>query len=151
MHTVHYASSRLEVWRWYWRAWAKPNGLWLFHVAIAFILAVSFTGVGLGRSFDVSQFAKACVFSTALCLILLPLWPQLRFKSSTRSLTIGPEGLITRIGEISGSRTWREISSIESDGEEVVIVGKNRNAFIIPSRAFQSAAARQEFLRDARL
>jgi hypothetical protein len=34
MYTIKYSSSRQEVWRWYWRAWAKPNGLWLYHLII---------------------------------------------------------------------------------------------------------------------
>jgi hypothetical protein len=149
MHTVQYASSRREVWRWYWRAWAKPTGLWLLQVAIGIILAALFTGVGLGQPFDASSFVKAFLVCVALCLVLLPLWPQIRFKPNMRSLTIDATGLKTTIGKRSGSWAWREVSAVTDSNEAIVILGKNRNAYIIPRRAFQDDAARQEFLRDA--
>jgi len=149
MHTIQYASSRREIWRWYWRSWAKPNGLWLFHVAISIILAASFTGVGLGQPFVPSRFAAAFLVSMAFCLLLLPLWPQFRFKASTRTLTIDATGLNTSIGKQSASRKWSDVSSVVDNGEEIIVTGKNRNALIIPKRAFQTEAARQEFFRDA--
>jgi YcxB-like protein len=146
MHTVEYASSRREVWRWYWRAWAKPDGLWLFHVGIAIVIAAS-----LSRGiFEARRFAVAAIFAFILCAALLPLWPQIRFKSARRSLTIDPSGIRTTIGKVSGSRAWAQISSVEDRGEEIIIAGRNRNAFIIPMRAFTTETNRQDFLRDAK-
>ena|ERR1051325_3121152 len=150
MHTIRYASSRSEVWRGYWRAWAKPQGLWRFHVAISAVLAASFAGVGLYPSFVLSSFVMAFAVSMALCLLLMPLWPQIRFKSSTRTLTIDASGINSCIGKRSAFRKWSEVSTIVDNGEEIVVTGKNRNAFIIPRRAFQTQAARREFFRDAK-
>jgi hypothetical protein len=149
MHTIQYASSRQEVWRWYWKAWARPKGLWLFHVVIAFTLAVTITRSGLGSPFRADQFAVAFFACLLLCLLLLPLWPQIKFKPSVRTLAIDESGLSTSIGKLSATRTWKEIATIEDNGKEIVIVGRNRNAFIVPMRAFQTDKAREEFLRDA--
>jgi hypothetical protein len=148
MHSIQYASSRSEVWRWYWRAWAKPNGLWLFHVAFGVLFAASFT-FSAHEPFNIIRFILIVVLVTVACMVLFPLWPQIRFKPSMRSLSIDPSGISTTIGKLSASRDWNEVNSIVDNNEEIVIVGKNRNAFIIPKRAFQSDAARQEFLRDA--
>jgi hypothetical protein len=145
MHTIHYASSRREVWRWYWRAWAKPKGLWLFHLGIALMIATSLT---LGN-FRASRFAVTALITFLLCVVLLPLWPQVRFKSAVRSLTIDPLGIKTTIGKLSASKIWADISTVEDRGEDIIIVGRNRNAFIIPMRAFTGGTNRQEFLNDA--
>ena len=103
--TVNYASRRSEIWRWYWRSWGKPNGLWRVHV---------FLGVGCGlvytlldpRPFDLRLFFTSSVVYTVAFIVLFPLWPQLRFKSAVRSLTISSQGLVTSIGKITASRSW---------------------------------------------
>jgi hypothetical protein len=145
MHTIHYASSRREIWRWYWRSWAKPNGLWLFHVLIAVLIAISVTL----RDFSAKRFAVVGAVAFVLCVVLLSLWPQLKFKPAVRSLTIDPLGIKTTIGKLSASRTWAEISTIEDRGEDILFFGRNRNAFIIPIRAFIDVTNRREFLNDA--
>ena len=150
MHTIEYASSRSEVWRWYWRAWAKPNGFWLLHLCFGVIFAAAFA-LTEREPFSLARSAVVALAAMAVCVALLPLWPQIRFKSSPRSLTIDPAGLRTTIGKLSASRPWREIGAIADTGEEIVISGRNRNAFIIPKRAFKDGASRQEFLRDANI
>jgi hypothetical protein len=37
MRTVSYASTRGEIWRRYWRAWARPAGLWRVHAVLALV------------------------------------------------------------------------------------------------------------------
>ena len=149
-HTIQYASARSEVWRWYWRAWAAPKGLWIYHVLIALsVPAVLQLG---GWGLNARQFITAAVMIFGLCVVLLPLYPQLRFKSTVRSLTIDPAGIKSTRGKQSLDYRWKDISTIQDADDTIVITraGANRNSFIIPRRAFNDDAARTQFLRDAR-
>jgi hypothetical protein len=149
MHTIQYSSSRQDIWRWYWRAWAKPNGLWLYHLVIAVSCGVVFAVINTPEGFSFTIFAKLAILSFLACLVLLPLWPQIMFKSALRTLSISPDGLESSIGKQSGKRSWAQIKEIESIGNEIVIRGKNNNAFVIPMRAFNDETERLEFLHSA--
>lgn len=148
-HTIEYASSRREVWRAYWRAWAKPGGLWRFHVALGIAAAIVVWLSDRGGHFD-RRLPMTAAVATLLATALLPLWPQLRFKHALRSLTIDATGFTTTIGALSGTRSWKDVSSIEDTGEEILIVGTNQNAMIVPNRAFENEAARRAFVEDAK-
>lgn len=148
MHQVSYTSTRGEVWRFYWRAWARPLGLWRVHVVISLLVATGWTLRHNSGHF--SDFAAGFVVALALCILLFPLWPQLRFKPETRTLTIDPKGWTTRIGDLQGSRTWDKVRSVEDSADAIALVSSNGNALIVPNRAFPNQAAREEFLHDAR-
>jgi hypothetical protein len=150
-YTVNYASRRSEVWRWYWRAWAKPAGLWRVHVLFGVTCAIVFTVFRNPKSFDLVVFLGSAAVYTLGFIVLLPLWPQIRFKAAVRSLSINPQGLTTSIGKISASRLWNEVKSVDERDGAVVITGRNQNAFIVPSRAFSSDLKRREFYEAARL
>jgi hypothetical protein len=150
MHTVIYASSRIEVWSWYWRAWARPAGLWRFHALFALIFAVGITNFHQHGTFDWGYFFAAAIVGFLTALVLFPLWPQIRFKRSVRSLTINAEGLKTSRGTVSASQTWSEVRSIESSNGAVVITGKNNSAYIVPARAFVNDEKRLDFYESAR-
>ncbi|MCU7959477.1 MAG: YcxB family protein [gamma proteobacterium symbiont of Bathyaustriella thionipta] len=149
MHTIRYSSSRQEVWRWYWRSWAKPDGLWLYHLIISVSCAVAYTVINISDGFSFTDFIKFAILSFLACLVLFPLWSQIMFKPALRTLSISVNGLETSIGKQSGKRSWAQIKEIESIGSEIVIKGTNNNAFIIPMRAFNDEAERQEFLHSA--
>jgi hypothetical protein len=149
MHTVTYASKRAEIWHWYWRAWARPAGLWRFHVLFALTVAIISTDLRKQNSFDWSYFLVAFLVGLLGAVILLPLWPQIRFKNSIRTLTIDPQGLSTSIAKISASRSWKDVRSIESRNGGVIITGINKNAFVIPARAFASDTERAVFYEAA--
>jgi hypothetical protein len=149
--TVNYASRRSEVWRWYWRVWSRPAGLWRIHVLLGLSCALIFTVLRNPKAFDLGFFLTAAAVYTLTFIILLPLWPQIRFKRAVRSLTINPQGLNTSIGKVSASRLWNEVQSVDDRDGAVVITGKNRNAFIVPSRAFSSDLKRREFYEAARM
>ena len=148
--TVSYASLRSEVWRWYWRAWARPAGLWRYHLLFGITCASVFTVLRNPKSFDFAFFLVAAVVYTLGFIVLLPLWPQILFKRAVRSLTIDAQGLTTSIGKISGSRLWRDVQAVEERNGTVVITGNNQNAFIVPARAFSSDSDRREFYEAAR-
>lgn len=149
-YTVNYASRRSEVWRWYWRAWAKPKGLWRVHVLFGVTCGLVFTVLRDPKFFDLGVFFTAAAVSTVGFIILLPLWPQIRFKSAVRSLTINATGLRTSIGKISAARQWNEVQSVDDANGAVVVSGKNKSAFIIPSRAFASDLEQGKFYEAAR-
>ena len=149
-HTVEYASSRAEVWRTYWRSWTRPAGLWRFHVATALAIALMSSLLNREAHFSLERFAATAAIVVLVCVVLFPLWLQLRFKSVTRSLTIDPLGFKTTIGSLSGTRLWKEVTSIEDTGEEILIFGKSGNAMVVPRRAFRDDAARTKFLNDAK-
>jgi hypothetical protein len=150
VHEVSYTSSRAEVWRWYWRAWWRPLGLWRHHAGIALAIAIAWTAREPAGPFDVIRFASAFGIAVALCLLLFPLWPQLRFKPQKRTLTIDASGFATQIGNLRGTRPWRLIRSVEDSADGIVLVGSNGNAMIVPNRAFPDPTAREAFLSDAR-
>ncbi len=105
MYSLRYSSTRREVWRWYWRAWARPAGLWQYHVTIGVTAAVAILSAGGDTSFRLGSFAVAALLCTFLCAVVFPLWPQLKFKSAERLLEIGEAGCSTTVGKVSGSRS----------------------------------------------
>jgi hypothetical protein len=147
--SLQYASSRAEVWRTYWRAWVRPNGLWVHHVLIGACVAALSSRTGAGH-FNPQDFGVHWVLATAACLALLPLWPQIKFKKAVRSLTVDSSGFQTTIGNLSGSRSWKDIDRIEDTGREILIIGNNGNAMVVPQRAFSDAQDRKLFLQDIR-
>ena len=149
-HTVEYASSRDEVWRAYWRSWARPAGLWRVQVAIALGIAAASEFLLHGSAWRVSSLVATAALAGLACIILFPLWPQLRFKSATRTLTIDKDGFKTTIGARSGERSWQEIATVEDSGEQILIIVKTGNAMVVPRRAFADEATRTRFLADAR-
>jgi len=89
--------------------------------------------------------------ATALAwMLFFALWPQIRFKSAERTVSVNPSGWTTTIGELTGARTWQEIREIIETSGTIGIVGCNGNALVIPTRAFDTAEARQRFLTDIR-
>jgi hypothetical protein len=145
--TVRYASSRAEVWRAYWRSWARARGLWRTHVAFGVIggaLLASLLG-----GFGVVVLVECCAAVFAACLLLFPLAPQFKFKPAERELTISADGWKTAIGALSGSRRWIEVRSVHDTGETIEIIGVNGNILIVPHRAFGDPQARAAFVQAA--
>jgi len=84
-----------------------------------------------------------------LAVSWLPFYPLLKFKPEARTLEIGSDGISTSVGKRSGRRACSEIRSASAQDDEIVILGKNGNAFIVPTRAFPSAKEHQHFLSFA--
>ena len=148
--TIRYYSSRQEVWRWYWRAWAKPKGLWRYHVLFAAILAVAHAQIQGFSHFDIAAFLTFAAAALLCCMLVFPLVPQILFKRAERTLAVTPTGWSTQIGRLSASRTWNELREIVEENDTIVLVGTNQNALIIPSRAFADEESRRSFLTNIR-
>lgn len=148
-YTLKYATTRAEVWRWYWRAWARPRGLWRFHILIGASVAL---GVAMGHGFVGSNgwsVARTGLEATLVTIVLLALWPQIRFKPQVRTLEVDESGFKTSIGKLTGSRRWSQIGTVVDDGDTVVLGLRNGNAMLIPRRAF-GGLDRQQFVADVR-
>jgi hypothetical protein len=149
MHTVAYSTTRMELWRMYWRAWARPKGLWRVQVFFAVLVAFFFTataGISLSAA---NRFLQFFTLALTALIVMLPLWPQVRYKSAVRTLSIDPHGWHTQIGAQSGSLSWKQVKSIELFQDTVTITGTNGNAIVVPRRAFESEDDRLVFYREA--
>jgi hypothetical protein len=141
--TVRYSSTRREVWGVYRQLWKRR--LWKIHVFI-FVAVIVFGSFGtFGRlPRDAAEFVAVAV--TALIPIaLLALYPMLMFKPQQRVLTVGEEGIATKIGRHNKLVAWAEIANVRDEGKALVIQGRNLNAFIVPARAFDSPDERLSF------
>jgi len=148
VYTLRYCSSRQEIWREYWRAWAR--GLWRYPLVMGVLVAaLQAESRGLSHLSVLSLIGTA--LATALAWVLIfALWPQIRFKPAERTLSVNSSGWTTTIGELTGARAWNDIrETVESSGT-IAIVGENGNALVIPTRAFNTEEARARFLADIR-
>jgi hypothetical protein len=144
--TIEYSTSRAEIWRWYWRAWARPQGLWRYHIFIAVCVFMVFY-LFKHQGQDALRLATTGgLVALALVLALFPLWPQLRFKLELRTLSVDPLGISTKVGTWHAVIPWTEVGRITPVADEIFIEGKNGNAFIVPNRAFTAPQQRVEFL-----
>ena len=148
MYTLRYCSSRKEIWRWYWRTWA--HGLWRFHVLIALLVATFQAEIRGFSNFRPLTFVGTAFAAVLACMLFFSLWPQIRFKRAERTLSADPSGWTTKVGSLTGARSWHEIREIVEEPGTICIVGSNRNALVIPARAFEGDAARRRFLADIR-
>jgi hypothetical protein len=138
--TVRFSTSRGELWRSYWRAWARPAGTWLNHAFIAanvFLLAYMFTR----HSPDAAVIAvTAGVVAFALALLGFSLWPQLRFRSAVRTLHVDDQGILSEIDGRQASKSWSEIRGITASGDAICVEAADGSALMVPDRAFATSA-----------
>jgi hypothetical protein len=145
---IEYASRRREVWDWYWRFWRERG--WKTHAVLfptmsAAALVGSYAG-GHGKLAPTSLLL-APVFGL-LSVLLMVVYPQVRFKPQMRRLEMGHEGISTTIGKQLGRRSWKEVLSVSEQDDRIVITARG-GAFIVPARAFSSIEQRKAFLSFA--
>jgi hypothetical protein len=146
VYTLQYSSTRAEVWRWYWRAWAAPNGLWRVHALAVVAIAAVLWPLGLSPVHQPWRFFEIAGVLVVVALAFMILWPQLRFKSKSRVLKVDANGWSTQIGDLSGSRSCKDVLAVEDGDGAIVLVSANGSAIIVPNRAFADDTARGEFL-----
>lgn len=144
-YTLHYRSSRKEIWRWYWAAWRAK--LWRVHVLVAAIVALTVT-YSATPPFQLDLALVSLAVTLPIITLLFAAWPQIAFKSQERTLNVGPDGWSTQIGRLAGARAWREVASVAEVNGTLAITGKNGNAIIVPQRALPSRGAWQQFVQD---
>ncbi len=144
--TIRYSLKRKDIWDAYWFTWRNGWKLkatqFIFGGLVFVITTHLMTG---GRTPTISQLAIACGVAL-LSILWLPVYPLLLYKSEERMLTIGPQGVVTSIGDLSGEVRWAAIARVQADGDRVYLIGKQGHAFTIPSTAFTSSEERGRFV-----
>src|SRR5262249_19777485 len=128
--------------------WAHPAGLWRFKLLLGVAAALAAAAEQGFARIGWSDIAVDVTVCTAICMAMLPLWPQLNFKSQVRTLEVNEAGFRTVIGRQKAERLWTQIQSIRDDGETVVLTTLQGNAMLIPSRAFAGAPDCDRFVAD---
>ena len=160
--SLRYTVKRSEIWLWYWSAWARWDGLWRYWLVVAAPVAAGTLLIARSdHSLGSVDFAHA-VGAVSIAFLFFVVFPQLAYRPRERKLAISSTGIDTSIGSLSGHRGWRDIASIEDHGDFIALVvaggiplgigwirTQNGNAFVIPTRAFASAAQRQALLHQA--
>jgi hypothetical protein len=67
--------------------------------------------------------------AASLAMLLLAVYPLLRFKRDERTLTISTTGIATTIGTLSGDIPWVTVALVAPVGERIYVVGKSGNSF----------------------
>ncbi|WP_439471495.1 YcxB family protein [Brevundimonas sp.] len=143
MLTVRYALTREELRAWYKAMWLRK--LWVFHAAIAVLLSATFAMAEIGGS-TLSGFQSG-VAASALIIVFMIVWPQIRYRADERTLTFDAEGLSYVRGSQTGFMAWKQIASVADTPEGVVVTGRSLSAFIVPTRAFGGEAEKVEAFR----
>jgi len=142
--TIEYAPRRGEIWTWYWKVWIKR--LWKSHLRIFTIVAgLAYLFLSYPAPPSLTTLAVPLAIG-AIPVLLLILYPQLRFKPQTRTVTIGTSGITTVVGRKSGRISWKNIRSVTEDRGYVIVQGSSGNAFIIPPRAFETPEEQVRFV-----
>ena len=151
--TIRYSVKRRELWNWYWWAWRQPRGLWSYWLVLTVLIFVFVLFVeGTLQTISFASLIAPAIL-TSLLFLFFVVFLQVSYKPRERVLTVGLEGIETRIGDTSARRDWRDISYIVERASYTVIcvaggisLGiiwlriRNGNAFVIPRRAFDSNA-----------
>lgn len=132
MLTVRYALTREELRAWYKVTWLRK--LWMHHLAIVVLLCGSFALAGVGGS--TPSGLQLGVAASALMIVFMVVWPQLRYRPEERTLTFDAEGLSYVRGSQTGRMAWAQIGSVADADGGLIITGRNQSAFIVPTRAF---------------
>jgi hypothetical protein len=75
-------------------------------------------------------------------------YPQLKFKSQTRVLTLLPNELTTTIRGETKTYSWGDVATLEEDDGFLIIRLRNFNAFIVPPTAFRDGHERKELVEQ---
>jgi hypothetical protein len=146
---IRYKARRSDIWHAYWYTWrhgVRANVLRLFIFGCVFFVAEAWLHGVLAT--PASRLAGALAVASS-AMLLLAVYPLLRFKRDERTLTISPTGLATVIGKQSGDIPWRKIARVALVGERIFVIGKSGNAFAVPREAFENDAQRNVFLQRA--
>jgi hypothetical protein len=82
-----------------------------------------------------------------LAILALLVLARFRTKKDERVLSVGPQGITTSVGKLSGAVTWGRIATVDETPDYIFITERNGNGFAIPSRAFPSGVERAQFVR----
>ncbi len=143
-YTINYITTRSDLYRWYWRIWKAY--LWKIHLLLIILATLSIGLFGFDWNIVDYNFIILGLIIAIVVLLISIIYPQIMYKPSIRELIADETGIYTVIGKESGYVSWEEIRNIEVTTNNIAVIGKTYNAFIIPIRAFENDEKRQEFI-----
>ncbi|MBY0582484.1 MAG: YcxB family protein [Sphingomonas sp.] len=140
---ISYASTRAEVWQYYWRLWRAR--LWKTHLLVFMAVGIlTYLMLPIEARSGLSAMGKVGLAGSSP-LIFLILYPMLRFKPQVREVKLDQKGITTSIGRRHGDIPWSDVAAVDADESSLVIRCSNLNALIVPARAFANPEKRAEF------
>ncbi len=140
---IRYSTTKKEVFRWYMKRW--KHKLWMYHAIILAVILFSFHDSGSAGAMPGKPLFIALIYGVS-ALAFMAAFPLLMHKPKERILSVDDEGIRTTMGRQSGIMKWGRVGSVREEAGYIHIIGKNRNEFIIPDRAFKDKAGRKAFL-----
>lgn len=141
---IRYSTTKQEVFRWYMKRW--KHKLWMYHAIILAVILFTFSGEsGSAGAMTAKPLFIALIYAVS-ALAFMGAFPLLVHRRKERILSVDDEGIRTTMGRQSGIMKWGRVGSVREEAGYIHIIGKNRNEFIIPDRAFKDKAGRKAFL-----
>lgn len=139
---IEYSSTRREISDFHWWCWRR--GFWVIYLVV--VIVAIFFELPLNEFRMTADVAIGAVTNAAVAIAIMIAWPQIRFKSQRRTLTVDASGIKTSIGKIADNIPWTKVASVSVVCDKIYIARTNKNGFAIPARAFRSADEREKFL-----
>jgi hypothetical protein len=127
---------------------SRRTQLIIFGIATLIALYPLFLSYFLDGNLIINDFIIAFLFGLAF-ILAIPALSFLTAKTQKRTLFISQEGIETKIGSQEGKISWKAVNSVVATKDRIIIVGKNANAFTIPSSAFANTDLRNKFIELA--
>jgi hypothetical protein len=143
---IRYTTTKKEVFRWYMKRW--KHKLWMYHAIILAVILFSFNDSGSADAMPGKPLFIALIYGVS-ALAFMAAFPLLMHKRRERILSLDEEGIRTTMGRQAGTMKWGRVESVREAEGYIHVVGKNRNEFIIPDRAFKDGKAKKAFLAFA--
>ena len=141
---IKYNTIKSELVAFYIRQWKAY--LWKIHLAVFVGISLFVYILKTSRGADSTEAIIPSLISGLIPIGLMFLFPIIMHKPQPRLLEVNEEGIETIIGKKSGKIEWSKIASYENSDGVIYIVGSNMNGFMIPERAFETTASRDEFV-----
>ena len=137
---VKYSVSRKEIWNWYWDSWR--SGIKWQHLFIFILITLIFVAFDYNHITPFTFIKASVVFLCTFAFMVA--YPQIMYKPQTRVLTVLDNGINIKVAKYDKVIPWSKVSTVDMNNDFISIAHKN-NALLIPSRAFSSKIAMQEF------
>ena len=140
---IEYSPSRVDVWCYYWAKWRRE--LWKIHAV--WLSAYSMSAlVVLNTQYALNFHSAFLAFMVGvLALLMVSCYPQIRYRSQERSLSVKDDGLRLQRESVYKLYTWNDIANLNCTRRFLLIEMTNGNALIIPRRSFANGSQETAF------
>jgi hypothetical protein len=147
---IEYKIKRLDIVKAYFYnlRHSRRSQMIIFGMAALLVLYSMFLNYRRYGKVGFSDFFFAILFGLVF-ICAVPALSFLTAKTQKRTLSISQEGIETKIGSQTGKIPWKAVDRVVATEDHIFIVGKNANAFTIPSSAFANPELRNQFIELA--